>query len=954
MLIKGLMFFHRFRWVFCQLEVLRQCIPSSVRVILAELPESLDETYERILQQIPKSNREHAHRLLQCLTVAIRPLRVEELAEVLAIKFSAPGGTPMVDEKLRWEDKEHDLLSACSSLIAIVQDEHSRRVQFSHFSVKEFLTSDRLATSLVGTLHNHHIHLESAHKIMAQACLSVLLRLDNGMDKRTIESYPLAWYAARHLGDHVEFENVVTHVTEGVDNLLDPDKPHFDTWVWLRTGDWDARSWHNSRKDEEDPFPFIPPLSTSPVPKYPPRVSPLYYVASFGHLCLTRRLISKCPQDLLTMDDKCCTPLHIAVLAGKVEVSQLLIENPINLDIRDTEDWTLLHMAAYKGLFEVSRVLLERHDTVKACLNMQNKKGRTALHLASRHHHSSIVELLLKFGADVKTQDDDNMTALHLALKGPSQFDAGQVDDGSSSAIVQLLLAHGASVHARDKINRTPLHLASLRTFPSTMALLLKSGADVESRDNDNMTPLLFALQNEAAQLVSEYGPNLYARNKDEAAQLLLEHGANVYARNKNGQTALHLASASQLSQIVGLLLKSGLDANAKDNDNMTPLHLAPMGLRAIPDDDFRRSTAAQVLLEHDASVRTRNKNGQTPLHSASLNRFSSIMELLVKFGADVDAKDNDNMTPLHLISAEPKYLAGDEEDLRCNKAAQVLLEHGASLSVHTRNKNGQTPLHLASLNRFSSTVALLLKFGAVVDAKDNDNMTPLHLIPMQPEAQGDGSTTARVLLEHGGSVSMRNQNGQTPLHLASLNRFPSIVAVLLEFGAEVDVRDNDSMTPLLLAPAVEPRYILHYEDGRCSDTTQLLLAHGANVNVRNKKDRTPLHIASQHYLCQSLALLLKFGAEVDAQDNDNITPLHVAISSSPQSRYPYYISDEDSRPHELGDVKVEVIQLLLKHGANIQVQNTRGETAFQLAEARGEQKVTQLLYEYMQNDHRI
>ena len=56
---------HRFRWVSCQLEVLRQCFPSGVRSILAELPECLDETYERILQQIPKSNPVHAHRLLQ-------------------------------------------------------------------------------------------------------------------------------------------------------------------------------------------------------------------------------------------------------------------------------------------------------------------------------------------------------------------------------------------------------------------------------------------------------------------------------------------------------------------------------------------------------------------------------------------------------------------------------------------------------------------------------------------------------------------------------------------------------------------------------------------------------------------------------------------------------------------------------------------------------------------------
>jgi len=167
-----------FRWVFCQLEVLRHCLAPSVRTILAELPQSLDETYERILLEIPRANRVHAHRLLQCLTVAIRPLTVEELAEVLAIDFPGAGGIPKLKEGYRLGDQEQAVLSVCSSLISIVQDEDSRRVQFSHFSVKEFLTSDRLADSTVATSRYFHISPEPAHTIMAQACLGVLLRID--------------------------------------------------------------------------------------------------------------------------------------------------------------------------------------------------------------------------------------------------------------------------------------------------------------------------------------------------------------------------------------------------------------------------------------------------------------------------------------------------------------------------------------------------------------------------------------------------------------------------------------------------------------------------------------------------------------------------------------------------------------------------------------------------------
>jgi hypothetical protein len=55
--------------------------------MLEELPEILDQTYERILREINKANRDHAHQLLQCLVIAVRPLRVAELAEVLAVDF---------------------------------------------------------------------------------------------------------------------------------------------------------------------------------------------------------------------------------------------------------------------------------------------------------------------------------------------------------------------------------------------------------------------------------------------------------------------------------------------------------------------------------------------------------------------------------------------------------------------------------------------------------------------------------------------------------------------------------------------------------------------------------------------------------------------------------------------------------------------------------------------------
>ncbi|KAF8463216.1 hypothetical protein DFH94DRAFT_659074, partial [Russula ochroleuca] len=194
-----------FRWAFCQLDTLRRCMPSSIRKALNELPTTLDETYERALQEIPKEKRQHAHRLFQCLVVAIRPLRVEELAELFAIEFGAEAG-PNLKEGWRPENAEDEVLSACSTLIAIIENEGSKIVQFSHFSVKEFLTADRLRTSEMGNFRHYHIPLDAAHTILARACLTVLLQLDENVDKKRLETFPLAFYAAQHWVDHAKYE----------------------------------------------------------------------------------------------------------------------------------------------------------------------------------------------------------------------------------------------------------------------------------------------------------------------------------------------------------------------------------------------------------------------------------------------------------------------------------------------------------------------------------------------------------------------------------------------------------------------------------------------------------------------------------------------------------------------------------------------------------------------------
>jgi hypothetical protein len=178
------------------------------------------------------ANRDHAYRLLRCLSVAIRPLRVEELAEVIVLDYDCTDGvTPEVIEDWRREDRQQSVLSTCSSLIALVDNGDSYVIQFSHFSVKEFLTSDRLGASK-GDTSDFHIMPEAAHATLAQACLGILLQLDGSSDNGQVDSsFPLARYASQHWVEHAQFGHVSSWIEDGLRRLFDSSRPYFSAWL---------------------------------------------------------------------------------------------------------------------------------------------------------------------------------------------------------------------------------------------------------------------------------------------------------------------------------------------------------------------------------------------------------------------------------------------------------------------------------------------------------------------------------------------------------------------------------------------------------------------------------------------------------------------------------------------------------------------------------------------------
>jgi hypothetical protein len=419
------------------LEVLRHCLPSSVRHILEELPDSLDDTYERILREIRKPNQGHAHRLLQCLVAAVRPLRVKELAEVLAFDFSAEG-IPKLNLGWRWEDKEEAVMSACSSLVMIVKDGDSRIVQFSHFSVKEFLTANRLADP-IRDVSRYHIRLEAAHTILAQACLGVLLRLDDHVGQDNIENFPLARYAAQYWPTHARFENASSRIKDGMECLFDADKPHFATWLWIYN------------EDEDTSMPSIRPEK--------PEAAPLYYAALLGFLDLAKHLIAKHPEYINARGGVNVTPMHVAATAGHPDVLSLLLEHGVDVDVRGGSDVTPLYWASRKGRLEAGQVLLDRG----ADINARGIYGQTPLSGALYKGRFEFARMLIKRGAKINFHNTSTgNTPLHLAV------------ERENIQTVQLLLEHGADVNARDKYERTPSQLTKQREI---VELLSQYGA---------------------------------------------------------------------------------------------------------------------------------------------------------------------------------------------------------------------------------------------------------------------------------------------------------------------------------------------------------------------------------------------------------------------------------------------------------------------------------------------
>ena len=364
--------------MYCQLEYLADCPPVGIQRALDELPATLDETYERTLREIKDTNSEYARRLLLCVAVASRPLRVEELAEILAFDFEGP--IPAFHEDSRLKNPVEAVLSICSTLLSIVEYRDSQVAQFAHFTVKEFLTSTRFAEKHNSISTRYHISLTPAHTVITQACLGMLFHLDQSITKDSLARFPLAEYAAEHWFEHARFDGVQQNAEEGIKQLFVWAKPYLSIWLWILDPTKNPRE---RRKRDKKLF--------------PPRGTPLHCAAFCGLHDIAKILAIEYPKDVNSQSfDDASTPLHLTSRQGHVDVARMLVERGADVSAQAEDGWTPLHWASSRGHVDVARMFVERGADVSA----QAEGGWTPLQLASSRGHVDVARMLVERGAD--------------------------------------------------------------------------------------------------------------------------------------------------------------------------------------------------------------------------------------------------------------------------------------------------------------------------------------------------------------------------------------------------------------------------------------------------------------------------------------------------------------------------------------------------------------------------
>jgi ankyrin repeat protein len=900
----------RFRWAVCQLDMIAECRNlAMLRKSLATLPQTLDQTYDRILTGISEKDRTYAIRILQWLTFSARPLHLEEVAEVVAIDV---GREPVFDrDEVLLEPLE--ALDICSSLVTITADKYndfkrpnhfSQIVTLAHYSVQEYLVSARIKR---GPAKEFSMQEIECHEIITKGCIGYLNQFQQLLTVELHEASALAYYSAEFWTTHFQkTRDGDEDMSLLAMDLMSAKSSTFANWISLFDPDNPFYGYH-------DGFGQINPDMLA---------APLYYAALLGLTTVTKLLLHQ-DVDINAKGGAYGNALHAAVATGHSAVVKLLIKAKANVKDRGGKHYSALHLALHKTDVAVFKLLID----AGADVNMRDEEGCSVLQTASELGNEAVAKLLIEAGADVNAPGNERfISVLQAASAGGHTamakllIDAGaevNAQDGAPSHALRsalryghettaiLLIKEGANV-GPDGMLRGALHhsVNSKWCTPTLVDVLLQYGAPSNTIDVYNMTPLHYCVKFEhetvAKQLIDAGVPIdsrvcrqawPYSDRVGKSGNDQVNTTSVVFASATIGLTPLHFAALKGKARMIKFLLGHGADPNAVSEYCETPLHLAlsstvlGIGWRDYWNTDFSGTTRAcndtldALLADPRINLRMTDVTGKGPLHCMHYGTSESaiLVRKLISRGADLSSVNSNQESPLHLAIE-----AGDHDSVT------VLLSMGANLSL--ADKSGLNILHYvaAKSKNHEILVAILeseqAKTVALVTSKDRHGRNVLHhLLSLTSRTPAAQVKTVQWLLEVGANGSDLDHSGISPLgrYVQSRMWTPDVdvcKSLLHVKGSASFVGSGGQNLGHLYARRLDLEVPI----------LNVLNRHGVDLAAKDWDGRTVLHYAVMHNspTAQVLRYLVDVvGIQEDEQDKQGRTALQYAIEKVDEYR---------------------------------------------------------------------
>ncbi|CAB0030544.1 unnamed protein product [Trichogramma brassicae] len=535
------------------------------------------------------------------------------------------------------------------------------------------------------------------------------------------------------------------------------------------------------------------------------------------------------------------TPVHRAIKQGRYIIQRLF--DIYNVNYIDVESGlSHFHVACRRGCENIVAAFLELGQVDP---NLLAEKTRDSpLQLAAAGGCVGVMRMLLTRGADPNLANAEGSTPMHAICR---QGDC----DGQAEILIELCRKEYRPVRldARNESGDAALHDALARGRRRMAEFLLRNGADPNLANGAGETGLHIVCRRNSGSC--DLASMLFEVCRDVGRTL------EVNAEDSKGWTPLNWALFYGKRKTVELLLKEGADPYRTDSEGMTSLHVIASAVAH----DFLADEFFQIMAEshRPLQVNAPDKKSRTPLHLALANNNRKAAEALLRRHANPDFADDDGYTALHVICKR------DKDDGLLKEFFKMIDDVRKTVNVDARNKEGNTPLHLAAAGGKLKLVELLLERQADPNSQNKDGSTPLHLICKRNVDGGLAMQFFKVAdaMKKQVRIDAQDNSGQSPLHLAlaarCCNRY--LVKELLRNQADPNLPNEEGQTPLHLIGKRDLKDNTAYEFFRMCQSQEEPL----EVDAVDDRGQTPLRLAVANLLPQEVDLLLAHGADLSA-----------------------------------------------------------------------------------------